>query len=70
MPGVKNSNTIVPKAKLPARRADFTGLLFIPFPMTSIRFTADNAGRSSFVIAIRNDDLYLLDFGIFGNMTR
>jgi hypothetical protein len=38
--------------------------------MTSIRFTADNAGRSSFVIAIRNDDLYLLDFGIFGNMTR
>lgn len=40
--------------------------------MTSIRFTADNAGRSSFVIAIRNDagSVYLLEFGVFGNMTR
>src|SRR5215467_10422998 len=32
MPGVKNSNTIVPKAKLPARKADLTGLLFIHIP--------------------------------------
>jgi hypothetical protein len=28
--------------------------------MTSIRFTADNAGRSSFVIAIRNDAGWLI----------
>src|SRR6185437_13987848 len=32
MPGVKNSNTIVPKANLPARKADLTGLLLIRFP--------------------------------------
>jgi len=38
--------------------------------MTPIRLTADYAGRRSFVTAIRNISLYLLEFDIFGNITR
>jgi len=73
MPGVKNSNTIVPNANLPACNANLTGLLLIPIPHD---FHSLHGGqcRAKFIRdpdpQAMQDGSYLLEFGIFGNITR